>query len=116
MARQECAPVGPDGIVRLIQEVWAIPGRIKLSDKGVQRVRLRRAHPGLVTYTAAFAHCSPTVTSMSGGGGIQSLADSTLTITIGGKPLAWYKKRELEALPADPDVSSTNKQRETSLR
>jgi hypothetical protein len=33
------------GIVRLIQEVWAIPGRIKLSDKGVQRVRLRRAHP-----------------------------------------------------------------------
>jgi hypothetical protein len=33
------------GIVRLIQEVWAIPGRIKLTDKGVQRVRLRRAHP-----------------------------------------------------------------------
>jgi len=33
------------GIVRLIQHVWAIPGRIKLTDKGVQRVRLRRAHP-----------------------------------------------------------------------
>ncbi len=33
------------GIVRLIQQVWAIPGRIKLTDKGVQRVRLRRAHP-----------------------------------------------------------------------
>ncbi len=33
------------GIVRLIQEVWAIPGRIKLSDKGVQRIRLRRIHP-----------------------------------------------------------------------
>jgi hypothetical protein len=33
------------GIVRLIQSVWAIPGRIKLSDKGVQRVRLRGAHP-----------------------------------------------------------------------
>ncbi len=33
------------GIVRLIQEVWAIPGRIKLTDKGVQRVRLRRVHP-----------------------------------------------------------------------
>jgi hypothetical protein len=33
------------GIVRLIQDVWAIPGRIKLTDKGVQRVRLRRAHP-----------------------------------------------------------------------
>ena len=33
------------GIVRLIQQVWAIPGRIKLTDKGVQRVRLRRTHP-----------------------------------------------------------------------
>jgi hypothetical protein len=33
------------GIVRLIQQVWAIPGRIKVTDKGVQRVRLRRAHP-----------------------------------------------------------------------
>ena len=33
------------GIVRLIQHVWAIPGRSKLTDKGVQRVRLRRAHP-----------------------------------------------------------------------
>ena len=33
------------GIVRLIQQVWAIPGRVKLTDKGVQRVRLRGAHP-----------------------------------------------------------------------
>jgi len=34
------------GIVRLIQQVWAIPGRVKLSDKdGVVRVRLRRVHP-----------------------------------------------------------------------
>lgn len=33
------------GIVRLIQQVWAIPGRVKLTDKGVVRVRLRRAHP-----------------------------------------------------------------------
>src|SRR5512135_3719069 len=33
------------GIVRLIQQVWAIPGRIKLTDKGIQRVRLRGAHP-----------------------------------------------------------------------
>ena len=33
------------GIVRLIQQVWAIPGRIKLTDKGLQRVRLRGAHP-----------------------------------------------------------------------
>ncbi len=37
--------LGHYGIVRLIQEVWAIPGRIKLTDKGVQRVRLRRIHP-----------------------------------------------------------------------
>jgi len=34
------------GIVRLIQQVWAIPGRIKLSEQEeVVRVRLRRQHP-----------------------------------------------------------------------
>jgi hypothetical protein len=34
------------GIVRLIGQVWAIPGRVKLSDtEGVLRVRLRREHP-----------------------------------------------------------------------
>jgi hypothetical protein len=33
------------GIVRLIQQVWAIPGRIKLLEQNVQRVRLRRKHP-----------------------------------------------------------------------
>ncbi len=34
------------GIVRLIGQVWAIPGRVKLADKeGVVRVRLRRQHP-----------------------------------------------------------------------
>ena len=33
------------GIVRLVQQVWAIAGRVKLTDKGVVRVRLRRAHP-----------------------------------------------------------------------
>lgn len=33
------------GIVRLVQEVWAVPGRIKLVGKQVQRVRLRRLHP-----------------------------------------------------------------------
>lgn len=33
------------GIVRLVQEVWAIPGRIKLSAEVVQRVRLCRDHP-----------------------------------------------------------------------
>ncbi len=33
------------GIIRLVQEVWAVPGRVKLSAEGVQRVRLRREHP-----------------------------------------------------------------------
>lgn len=33
------------GIVRLIQQVWAIPGRIKLTEKGLARVHLRREHP-----------------------------------------------------------------------
>jgi hypothetical protein len=33
------------GIVRLVQTVWAIPGRVKLSGQTVQRVRLCRDHP-----------------------------------------------------------------------
>jgi hypothetical protein len=33
------------GIVRLVQEVWAVPGRVKLSTEAVQRVRLRWTHP-----------------------------------------------------------------------
>jgi hypothetical protein len=33
------------GIVRLVQEVWAVPGRVKLGEKQMQRVRLRRLHP-----------------------------------------------------------------------
>jgi hypothetical protein len=34
------------GIVRLIGQVWAIPGRVKLTElEGVVRVRLRREHP-----------------------------------------------------------------------
>jgi hypothetical protein len=33
------------GIVRLVQEVWAVPGRIKLRAEVVQRVRLCREHP-----------------------------------------------------------------------
>ena len=33
------------GIVRLIREVWAVPGRIKVTEQGVVRVRLRQAHP-----------------------------------------------------------------------
>jgi hypothetical protein len=33
------------GIVRLISQVWAIPGRLKLTDKRLARVHLRREHP-----------------------------------------------------------------------
>jgi hypothetical protein len=33
------------GIVRLIGQVWAIPGRVKLTGKGLARVRLRQEHP-----------------------------------------------------------------------
>lgn len=33
------------GIVRLVQEVWAVPGRVKLGEEQIQRVRLRRLHP-----------------------------------------------------------------------
>jgi hypothetical protein len=33
------------GIVRLVQEVWAVPGRIKLIGDHVTRVRLRPEHP-----------------------------------------------------------------------
>jgi hypothetical protein len=33
------------GIVRLVQEVWAVPGRVKLCAEAVQRVRLCHDHP-----------------------------------------------------------------------
>jgi hypothetical protein len=33
------------GIVRLVQEVWAVPGRVKLVGEQISSVRLRRAHP-----------------------------------------------------------------------
>jgi hypothetical protein len=33
------------GIVRLVQEVWAVPGRVKLVGEQMEKVRLRRAHP-----------------------------------------------------------------------
>jgi hypothetical protein len=33
------------GIVRQIQELWAIPGRVKLVDGSLRRIRLRRQHP-----------------------------------------------------------------------
>ena len=33
------------GIVRLVQEVWTVPGRVKMSAEAVQRVRLCHDHP-----------------------------------------------------------------------
>ena len=33
------------GIVRLVQEVWAVPGRVKLAGAELRRVRLRPEHP-----------------------------------------------------------------------
>ena len=33
------------GIVRLVREVWAVPGRVKLGGEDITRVRLRREHP-----------------------------------------------------------------------
>jgi len=33
------------GIVRLVQEVWAVPGRVKLAEDRLKRLRLNREHP-----------------------------------------------------------------------
>jgi hypothetical protein len=42
----EAAPHLHDyGIIRLIGQVWAIPGRLKLTHQQVQSIRLRTAHP-----------------------------------------------------------------------
>ncbi len=49
MAGKLAAPRAPRlsrfGIVRLVQEVWAVPGRVKLFGDHVTRVRLRPEHP-----------------------------------------------------------------------
>jgi hypothetical protein len=37
--------LGGFGIVRLVQEVWAVPGRVKLVDDRLKRVRLNPDHP-----------------------------------------------------------------------
>jgi hypothetical protein len=39
------ARLGELGIVRLVREVWAVPGRVKVVGEQVQRVRLRAEHP-----------------------------------------------------------------------
>jgi len=48
-ARRWLAPAAPRlggfGIVRLVQEVWAVPGRIKLAEDQLTRVRLNPDHP-----------------------------------------------------------------------
>jgi hypothetical protein len=33
------------GIVRLVQEVWAVPGRVKVTPTGLSRIRFRPEHP-----------------------------------------------------------------------
>src|SRR3954447_14905308 len=38
-------PLAGFGIVRLVQEVWAVPGRVKLVGAEITRVRLRPEHP-----------------------------------------------------------------------
>jgi hypothetical protein len=49
-AREWLRPAAPHladyGIVRLIGQVWAAPGRVKITDSRVQCIRLRAAHPG----------------------------------------------------------------------
>jgi hypothetical protein len=59
------------GIERLIQQVWAIPGRVNLLDQNVQRVRIRGNIPGLAISVKAFAPCLPTVTSGPLGGQVK---------------------------------------------
>jgi hypothetical protein len=48
-ARQWLSEAAPHlhayGIIRLIGQVWAIPGRLKLAEHRVQRIRLRPEHP-----------------------------------------------------------------------
>ena len=43
--RPAAPPLADCGIVRLIGQVWAVPGRVKVTDSRVQRIRLRAAHP-----------------------------------------------------------------------
>jgi hypothetical protein len=48
------------GIVRLVQEVWAVPGRVKLLDDGcLSRVRLKPEHPRAREVAAALAQLFP---------------------------------------------------------
>jgi hypothetical protein len=50
---QRTPRLGSYGIVRLIGEVWAVPGRVKLAAAEVVRVRLQRSHPRARDMTAA---------------------------------------------------------------
>ena len=54
----EAAPRLHDyGILRLIEQVWAIPGRLKLIDQQVQRIRLRPEHPRTRDVCRGFRPC-----------------------------------------------------------
>ncbi len=56
----EAAPrLATFGIVRLVREVWAIPGRIKLGDGHLLRVRLCALHPRARDVCAGLRHLIP---------------------------------------------------------
>src|ERR671932_564069 len=47
------------GIVRLVREVWAVPGRVKLMGAQVQRIRLSALHPRARDVCAGLRHLIP---------------------------------------------------------
>jgi hypothetical protein len=51
--------LGACGIVRLVQEVWAVPGRVKVTTEGIGRVRLKRRHPRARDVCRAFRALLP---------------------------------------------------------
>jgi len=57
-SRRWLAPHAPHltgcGIVRLILEVWAVPGRVKLVDGDPRHVRLKQEHPRARDLLAGF--------------------------------------------------------------
>lgn len=52
--------VGECGIVRLVQEVWAVPGRVKIRDGAIRRVRLKQKHPRARDVCRGFSDLLPT--------------------------------------------------------
>ena len=65
-ARRWLAPAAPRlaelGVVRLVREVWAAPGRVWLSDEGAPAVRLQPDHPRARDLTSALHALLPSAT------------------------------------------------------